>query len=150
MNRIRLVLLAMLALIALPAGALALTSDVTQRLRTADVAAEAGAGVSAGDIARLDQAAADMRARGFPTKFVLVANASDATDGAASALRSQLGRSTVATVILLGPRRVGISSARPAAAIFNELRPAFRADPVGGAIQLADRLASSTGGSGSG
>ena len=112
-------------------------------LRAANVVFEAGVQRQDADRQRLEQTARDLGAKGFRTKFVLVANRVDDIDALASRLRNDVGESAVEAVLVLGPRQLGVD-----AKVFEcEKRLAFdaevatlRTDDVQGTLNVANRL----------
>ena len=123
-----------------PAGAAVQPSE----LAASDLVVEPGASLSTGDRDRLAEAARQLRDRGAPTKFVILANRPDSPPRVASDLRRGAGFSGTVLVLVPSTRSLGIASALPAAVrddVFNRSLPDLRADPIGGTVTVAQRLA---------
>ncbi len=118
-----------------------------EAVAAADVVVEEGASLSPADRARLEEAATRLRAQGVPTKFVVVATRPpDTTAGEyARQLRQAAGFDGNLLVLFLSPGSLGLASTRVANsdldAAFAAERSNLAADPVGGTIAVADRLA---------
>jgi hypothetical protein len=80
------------------------------QLRTANVVFDTGVQRSDADRARLEQTARDLGAKGFRTKFAVVATHIDKIDALARQLRKELGDSAVEAVLVLGPRQLGVDA----------------------------------------
>ena len=116
-------------------------------LQANDVVFDTGVTRSADERARLQAAADDLRAKGFPTKFVVVATGTKQLDSVAAGLRKGLadtiGVDNIDAVLVLGNRQLGIN-----ADVFQSERDeAFRAevdtlrsDDIAGTINVANRL----------
>ncbi len=112
-------------------------------LKTVDVVFDAGVTRPDADRQRLEQTARDLGAKGFRTKFAVVAGRVPDIDALANTLRKDLGESTVEAVLVLGPRQLGVD-----AKVFDcEKRLAFdaegatlRANDIQGTINVANRL----------
>jgi hypothetical protein len=145
------VMLAVVAVVGLglggvrPAGAEIQPSELTD----SDVVVEPGASLSAGDHDRLVAAARDLRARGVPTKFVVAATRPADPPQAARDLRRGSGFTGNVLLLALSPTRsLGIASGLPKPLIdtaYNDSLTELRADPVGGMIAVANRLAQFSG-----
>ncbi|HYH52240.1 MAG TPA: hypothetical protein VEG38_22070, partial [Acidimicrobiia bacterium] len=97
-----------------PAGA----QVTAEELATSDVVVEPSASVSGADRERLAGAARDLRQRGVPTKFVVVANRPVNPTSRAQELRRAIGFNGNVLVLSQSPRSLGIASAMvPQAAI---------------------------------
>jgi len=138
-----LVLLAALAALAPVAAGAVTAKDLT----TKNVVFDTGVARPAGDLTRLETAAADLAAKGFPTKFVVLATALPGMDREARLLRRGLARAlgpdAVDAVLVLAPHQLGVD-----AKVLNcERRLAFEAevptlktDDIQGTINIARRL----------
>jgi hypothetical protein len=134
------------------AGALgATTSEIgvtVADLQAADVIYDPGATPDADDQARLQGAADDLRAKGFPTKFIVTGTRLADADATARGLRDALGAELgdiqkIKAVFVLGPRQLGTgANAFPAeiAEAFEAERTVFENDAVAGVINVANRL----------
>jgi hypothetical protein len=123
-----------------PAGAAVQPSE----LSASDVVVEAGASLSAADRERLEEAARQRRDRGAPTKFVILANRPDNPPRFAEELRRAASFNGGVLVLVPSTRTLGIGSPLPKPVVdevFNRSLPELRADPVGGTIGVAERLA---------
>ncbi|MDX6410063.1 MAG: hypothetical protein QOE13_3134 [Gaiellaceae bacterium] len=120
-------------------------------LAASDVVIEPAATVTAEDRARLEAAARELRDRGTPTKFVVVAARPVNPPQTARDLRRAIGFNGSVLVLSQSPRSLGIASGVPEPQIqeaFNSSVRQLQADPIGGMIAVAERLADqSTGGS---
>jgi hypothetical protein len=120
-----------------------------EEVAATDVVVEAGAPLADSDRARLEEAATRLRARGVPTRFVVVATRPpDTTAGEyARQLRRAAGVDGNLLVLFLSPGSLGLASTRvpdtELDAAFAAERPRLAADSVGGTIAVADRLAQS-------
>jgi hypothetical protein len=124
-----------------PAGAQVQPSEVA----ASDVVIEGVASISADERDRLETAARNLRSRGAPTKFVVVAARPLDPVQTARDLRRAIGFNGSVLVLSQSPRSLGIASGLPEAAIsaaFNSSRSGLQADPVDGTITVAERLAS--------
>lgn len=135
-------LLAMLCLVSFGAtGVLAAVSG--QDLRGTDVFFEPGVTRPDADRDRLQAAADELKDKGFPTKFVVVAERPADGDAFAKKLRTEVGVDQVSAVLVLAPRQLAIG-----AKVFDcEKQLAFdaevetlRTDDVQGTINVARRL----------
>ncbi|MGH9038192.1 MAG: hypothetical protein ACRD0O_20745, partial [Acidimicrobiia bacterium] len=114
-----------------------------------DVVVEAAASLPAGDQARLEETAARLRTEGVPTKFAVVATRPADTPAGeyARQLRQAAGFDGNLLVLFLSPGSLGLASTRVSDAdldaAFAAERSSLAADPVGGTIAVADRLAQS-------
>jgi hypothetical protein len=117
-------------------------------LQQSDVVFDTGVTRSDEDRARLQSAADELRAKSFPTKFVVVASGPANLDKLAFELRRDLaekigGIDDIDAVLVLGKRQLGIS-----ADVFDsERQQAFqaevdtlRSDDIAGTINVAKRL----------
>jgi hypothetical protein len=110
-----------------------------------DVVIESAASVSADGRDRLETAARNLRSRGTPTKFVVVAARPLNPVQTARDLRRAIGFNGSVLVLSQSPRSLGIASGISETAIqaaFNSSQSQLRADPVDGTISVAERLAS--------
>lgn len=116
-------------------------------LRAGDVVFDDGANRPAADRERLQRAADALRAKGFPTKFVVMATAPKDPDRVAADLRKGLAREVgignIDAVLVLGHRTLGISanvfqSERSAA--FQAEVATLKTDDIAGTINVANRL----------
>jgi hypothetical protein len=113
-------------------------------LAASDVVIEPAASVSGADRQRLVAAARDLRERAVPTKFVVVANRPVNPPQYARDLRRAIGFNGNVLVLSQSPPSLGIASSLPEKEIqkvFNRSVSDLRADPIGGTIALAMRLA---------
>ncbi|HEV3363660.1 MAG TPA: hypothetical protein VG795_05865 [Acidimicrobiia bacterium] len=123
-----------------PAGAAVQPSE----LSAADVVVEPGASLSAADRERFEQAARQLRDRGASTKFVILANRPESPPRFAGELRQAAAFNGNVLVLVPSTRSLGIASPLPPTVrddVFNRSLPELRADPVGGTIVVAERLA---------
>ena len=123
-----------------PAGAEIQPSELT----ASDVVVEPGSTISDADRQRLEEAARELRDRGAPTKFAVVANRPQDPPRFAQDLRRGAGFSGNVLVLVPSTRTLGIGSGIPNPVIddvFNRSIPDLRADPIGGTIAVAGRLA---------
>ncbi|MGH9042840.1 MAG: hypothetical protein ACRDZ3_21715 [Acidimicrobiia bacterium] len=145
-------LLLTLAVAPAPAGAAppspVLRAEVSaEEVTGADVVVEAQASLPAEDQARLEEAAARLQTEGTPTKFVVVATRPPDTTPVAYAqeLRRAAAFDGNLIVLFLSPRSLGLASTAVPDAVLNDtfadVRSELAADPVGGMVILADRLA---------
>jgi hypothetical protein len=142
----RFLILAVVAVTCLMAPAANAAVSVAD-LQANDVVFDAGVTRSAEDRARLQSAADELRAKAFPTKFVVVATGPKNLDEVASDLRGglakKIGVDNIDAVLVLGNRQLGIS-----ADVFQSERDqAFQAevdtlksDDIAGTINVAKRL----------
>jgi hypothetical protein len=116
-------------------------------LQANDVVFDTGVTRSADERAQLQAAADDLRAKGFPTKFVVVATGTKNPDAVAADLRKGLadtiGIDNIDAVLVLGNRQLGISadvfqSERDEA--FQAEVDTLRSDDIAGTINVANRL----------
>jgi hypothetical protein len=121
-----------------PAGAEVQPSE----LAASDVVIEPAASVSAADRERLVQAARELRARGVPTKFVVVANRAVNPPQMAANLRQAIGFNGHVLVLSQTPPSLGIAGPpqKVIQEVFNRSVADLRADPIGGTIIVAQRL----------
>lgn len=145
MRRLRL-LFALLAagLVAPAATHAAVTVD---QLQASDVVFDTGVALGDADRARLQAAADDLKAKEFPTKFVVVAQRPKDLDVLAKDLRDglalRIGLDQIDGVFVLGPRELGIAADafdQEKLDAFNAERDTLRADGVQGMINVANRL----------
>ncbi len=119
-------------------------------LQKMDVLAAPGATLTADERTRLEAAASDLAAKGFPTKFIAVPAPAAGTnlDSDARSVRNDLAGALgnidkIDAVILLAPRSVGVSVdafASEVAAAFEAEKATFAKDRAAGAINLVNRL----------
>jgi len=116
-------------------------------LQASDVVLDTGVTRTAEDRARLQSAADELRAKTFPTKFVVVATGSKNLDEIAGDLRkglaAKVGIDNIDAVLVLGVRQLGISadvfpSERDQA--FQAEIDTLRSDDIAGTINVAKRL----------
>lgn len=116
-------------------------------LQASDVVFDTGVTRSADDRARLQTAADELGAKGFPTKFVVVATGPTNLDKLAFDLRAglakKIGVDNIDAVLVLGKRQLGISadvfqSERDKA--FQAEIDTLRSDDIAGTIAVANRL----------
>ena len=120
------------------------------QVSASDVVIDVDASVSPGDQQRLEQAARDLRAKGVPTKFVVVGQRPVNPPATARSLRLAIGFNGNVLVLSQSPRSLGIASGVRAATIqkvFEAGVPKLQADPVGGAILVGNNLATKLNGS---
>ena len=113
------------------------------QLRTANVVFDAGVQRSDADRTRLEQTARDLGAKGFRTKFAVVATHIDNIDAVARQLRKELGDSAVEAVLVLGPRQLGVDAkvfACEKQLAFDAEVATLRTDDLQGTINVANRL----------
>lgn len=144
MRRLAILAAALVACLAAPAAHAAVT---LAELQASDVVFDTGVERSSADRARLQRAADELKAKSFPTKFVVVARGPRNLDRYAFDLRKTLaekvGVDNIDAVLVLGNRQLGIS-----ADVFeNERDKAFKAeiatlrsDDIAGTINVANRL----------
>lgn len=155
-NLVASVAVAVVAILGLGAGGVQPAAAEVQpaELAASDVVIEPEANVSPADRDRLVQAAAELRGQGVPTKFVVVANRPVNPPRYAVDLRQAIGFNGNVLVLSRSPNSLGIASSVPPQerqAIFDRSVPDLRADPIGGAILVAERLSeAATAGAGSG
>ncbi|MGD9572916.1 MAG: hypothetical protein AB7V62_13585 [Thermoleophilia bacterium] len=146
-------ILALVACLAVTAPAVALVDLAA--VAASDVAVEEGAPLSQSGRDRFEDAAADLRAAGTPSKFVILdARPADPVAYARS-LRQRLSFAGDVLVLSNQPRNLSIASSLPSGtvqAVYDARLPELRQDPVGGTISVASDLAArrGTGGSSSG
>jgi hypothetical protein len=112
-------------------------------LRTADVVFDKGVQRSDADRQRLEQTARDLAAKGFRTKFAVVANHVDKIDALARQLRKGVGESAVEAVLVLGPRQLGVDAkvfACEKRLAFDAEVATLKTDDLQGTINVANRL----------
>jgi hypothetical protein len=116
-------------------------------LQANDVVFDAGVTRSAEDRARLQSAADELRAKAFPTKFVVVSTGPKSLDKVAFDLRAglakKIGVDNIDAVLVLGNRQLGINadvfqSERDQA--FQAEIDTLRSDDIAGTINVANRL----------
>ncbi len=116
-------------------------------LQAGDVVFDTGVTRSAEDRARLQSAADELRAKAFPTKFVVVATGPKNLDKLAFDLRAglakKIGVDNIDAVLVLGNRQLGINadvfqSERDQA--FQAEIDTLRSDDIAGTINVAKRL----------
>jgi hypothetical protein len=137
------VVLAVVVLLGLPGARPAVAEVSPTELAASDVVIEPGASVSDADRQRLVEAARELRSRGVPTKFVVVANRPVNPPQTARDLRRAIAFNGNVLVLSLSPNNVAIDSALPAAVrqkAFEDSVADLRADPITGTIALAERL----------
>jgi hypothetical protein len=149
------VVLAAAFLLGLGTGVRPAVAEVTPaELAASDVVIEPGVTISDADRQRLVDAARELRSRGVPTKFVVVANRPVNPNVTARELRKAIGFNGNVLVLSRSPQSLGIASGSvPDAEIqsaFNSSVPELRADPIGGTIAVAERLSEAAASAGSG
>jgi hypothetical protein len=139
----RLTLVLMLALTAAGFTSTAQGAVTAAQLRKADVVFDTGVQRSDADRQRLEQTARDLGAKGFRTKFAVVANHVDNIDALARQLRKEVGESAVEAVLVLGPRQLGVDAkvfACEKKLAFDAEVATLKTDDLQGTINVANRL----------
>jgi len=147
MLRSKLIGLLVALLAAAAVGPVAAAAVDAGSLTTSDVVLDAGVSRPAGDLARLRAAAKDLAAKGFPTKFVVIAKPAADMDREARRLRRDLSRTlgpdAVDAVIVIAPKRLGVNAkvldCERGLAMKAEAQT-VKSDDVQGAINVARRL----------
>ncbi len=116
-------------------------------LAASDVVVGPGVSLPAGDREQLEGAARGLRARGTPTKFAVVANRPENPPMTARELRRSIAFNGNVLLLSQSPRSLGIASSQPEAVIqdaFDSALGGLRADPIGGTIAVAEKLAAAS------
>ena len=145
MRRVPIILIALVVAALVPTAARA---DVNATdLKTNDVVFGVGVSRPAGERAKLQAAADALRAKSFPTKFVVVAGAPKDIDAKAAELRrglaKQVGIDNIDAVLVLAPHRLGVSAdvfdSERATAVQDAIAT-LKTDDIAGTILVANRL----------
>ncbi len=138
--------MSLVALLAMaPSAVAAVTADA---LADADVVVDSDATLSDGDRQRLQGAADDLKAKGFPVKFVITETSDSNRDLTAAKLRSDLGKKlgsidNIDGVFIIAPRQLGIDAdvfPQEKQAAFEAERSTLTDDPIAGTINIAKRF----------
>ncbi len=132
-------------LVMAPFAVAAVTADA---LADADVVVDSGATLSDGDRQRLQSAADELTAKGFPVKFVVTEAADAEGDLTAAKLRAELGKKlgsidNIDGVFIIAPRQLGIDAdvfPREKQEAFDAERSTLAGDPIAGTINIAKRF----------
>ena len=144
-----LTLVTLAALLAVGIAAPVQAQVTPEELAAADVVIDPAATVSAEERGRLSAAAEDLRRRGAPTKFVILAQRPVNPPQLARDLRQSIGFNGNVLVLSQSPRSLGIASGRPGSSVqeaFDSELPRLQTDPVDGTIAVATRLATAPSG----
>jgi hypothetical protein len=112
-------------------------------LAESDVVFDSGVNRTEADRQRLQAASSALGGQGFRTKFVVIPNSVGDIHGLAKRLRGQFGEAALESVIVLGPRQIGVGAkVLPCEAVVavQEERATLRSDDIQGTINVANRL----------